>query len=127
MPKKSNLVPLSELQLALMRVLWDNADASAGEVLDALQPTRRLAYTTVATLLSRLEKRGAVAASRQGRQIRYRAALSESEVKRSMVAGLLANLFAGNAAALLSHLARENEIDSGDLDRIRALLNQGRP
>ena len=126
MPKQEPDVLLSELQLALMRVLWDNGEASAGEVAEALRPGRRLAYTTVATLLARLEKRGVLASTRDGRQLRYRALLSEASVRRSMVSGLLANLFAGDAGALLSHLVDEREVGRKDLEQIRALLDKGR-
>ena len=126
MTKPTPEVLLSELQLALMRVLWDSGEASAGEVAEALRPGRRLAYTTVATLLARLEKRGVLASIRDGRQLRYRALLSEAAVRRSMVSGLLASLFGGNAGALLSHLVDEREVGRKDLEQIRELLNKGR-
>jgi predicted transcriptional regulator len=126
MTKPTPEVLLSELQLALMRVLWDSGEASAGEVAEALRPGRRLAYTTVATLLARLEKRGVLASIRDGRQLRYRALLSEAAVRRSMVSGLLASLFGGNAGALLSHLVDEREVGRKDLEQIRELLSKGR-
>eukprot|EP01034_Spumella_vulgaris_P005285 gene5285-6745_t len=73
--EKSNDLALSELQLALMRVLWERGEASTAEVVEALHEAgRALAHTTVATLLTRLEKRGMISASRDGRQLRYRAA-----------------------------------------------------
>ena len=56
MPKPSRDVHLSELQLAVMRVLWTQNEASTAEVAAALAPQRDLAHTTVATLLTRLEK-----------------------------------------------------------------------
>ena len=115
---------LSELQLALLRVLWAQGQASAAEVVQALQPERALAHTTVATLLTRLEKRGVVAADRSGRQISYRPLVSEDEVQRSMVSGLLATLFDGKASALLSHLLAQDEVDADDLVRMRRLLAQ---
>ena len=41
-----------------------------------------------------------------------------------MVSGLLANLFRGDASALLSHLVREDDIGASDLERMRVLLGQ---
>jgi BlaI family transcriptional regulator, penicillinase repressor len=113
---------LSDLQLELMRVLWARGEASTAEVAEVLAASRGLAHTTIATLLTRLEKRGIVAAQRDGRQLVYRALVEEGAVRRSMVAGLLGSLFAGDASALVAHLVREEEIASGDLDRIRRLL-----
>ncbi len=117
---------LSELQLELMRVLWTRGEASTADVAEVLANSRGLAHTTIATLLSRLEKRGVVASRRDGRQLVYRALVAQGEVQRSMVSGLLDNLFGGDARALLAHLVREEEIAPGDLDRVRELLAGGR-
>lgn len=115
-------VALSELQIAVMRELWSRQEASTAEVAQALADQRGLAHTTVATLLTRLEKRGVVAARRDGRQLVYRALVSEAQVRRSMVAGLLGSVFGGDAPALVSHLVRESELGADDLERIKRLL-----
>src|SRR5690242_5713695 len=90
-------VALSDLQTDLMRVLWSRGEASVAEIAQALQPKRGLAHTTVSTLLSRLEKRGAVASRRDGRLLIYRALVDEPQVRRTMVSGLLDSLFGGDA------------------------------
>ena len=116
-------IALSELQLALMRELWQRGEASTAEVVDALHAAGRpLAHTTVATLLTRLEKRGLLSALRDGRQIRYRPEVQEHQVQRAMVSGLLANLFAGQPSKLLSHLVSEGDIADEDLTKMRKLL-----
>ncbi|MEO8274966.1 MAG: BlaI/MecI/CopY family transcriptional regulator [Thermoanaerobaculia bacterium] len=122
MVKKGQKVQLSELQLAIMRVLWERQEATTAEVTAALEAERGLAHTTVATLLTRLEKRGVVAQRRDSRTWIYRTLLSESEVRRSMVAELVASLFSGDSAELLAHLVREDEIHPGDLQRVRERL-----
>lgn len=113
---------LSELQLALMRVLWARGEATTAEVHESLGPERSLAYTTVATLLRRLEARGMVSHRREGRQFVYAAAVSESAVRQSMVCGLLDSLFSGDRAALVSHLLGQDGVSSADLDAIRDAL-----
>ena len=119
-------IALSALQLSLMRALWTAGQATAADVVQALREERGLAHTTVATLLTRLEKRGVVAAEREGRQIVYRPLVSESQVRQSMVSGLLTNLFEGRASDLLSHLIKRDEIAPEDLARIRQLLDAPR-
>jgi predicted transcriptional regulator len=125
MPGAKPDVALSELQIALMRVLWERGEASTAEIAEALAAERGIKHTTVATLLTRLEKRGVVALRRDGRQLIYRALVSEPEVRRSMVAELLSTLFGGDARALVSHLVDESEIAPGDLDRLRKALGRG--
>lgn len=113
---------LSDLQLAIMSILWEREEATVAQVHEAMHATRTLAMTTVATLLSRLEKRGLIAHRSSGRQFIYCPRVSEKEVRRSMVAHLTDRLFQGNAAELVSHLLTSREIDAGDVARVRELL-----
>ncbi|WP_290887490.1 BlaI/MecI/CopY family transcriptional regulator [Arenimonas sp.] len=114
-------IALSELQLDVMRVLW-RGEASVADVAAALAAERGLAHTTVATLLTRLARRGAVAPRRDGRQLYYRALVSESQVRRTMVGDLIQSLFQGDPKALLAHLVSEREVAPGDLAKVQALL-----
>ncbi len=113
---------LSALQMTLMRVLWQRSEATAAEIHEAVLAERDLAPTTVATVLSRLAKKGVVTYRQEGRQYVYRPLVSEHDVRQSMVGDLVEQLFDGDAAALVSHLLHESEMAPGDLDRLRALL-----
>lgn len=114
-------IALSDLQLDVMRVLW-RGEASVSDVAAALAVERGLAHTTVATLLTRLAKRGAVAQRRDGRVLYYSALVTEPQVRRTMVGDLIQGLFRGDPGALLAHLVAEKEVAPGDLERVRALL-----
>lgn len=113
---------LSELQLAVMRVLWQRKKAAVAEVQEALKGERDLALTTVATVLTRLEKAGLVTHRASGRHYLYRPLVTEEEVRRSMVSVLAERLFEGDVAALVSHLVNAREIKPGDLARVRQLI-----
>jgi predicted transcriptional regulator len=113
---------LTDLQLAIMRILWDHAEATVVKVQHGLRPERDLAQTTIATLLSRLEKRGVVEHRLDGRQFVYRPLVTEQEVRRSMVSELTALLFDGSSAALMTHLLRSREMNPGDLDRVKRMI-----
>jgi BlaI family penicillinase repressor len=113
---------LSGLQAAVMQVLWDHGEATAATVRTALLGERSFALTTVATVLSRLEKQGFATHRADRRQYVYRALINQHEVQRSMVGTLVERLFQGDPAALVSHLVHENEIDLEDLERLKALI-----
>jgi len=115
-------IALRELQIAVMRVLWRQGEASVADIATILGTERGLKYTTVATLLTRLEKRGVVAQRRDGRVLIYHALASEPQVRRSMVAELIGSLFGGDPRALVAHLVDESEIAPGDLERVRKRL-----
>ena len=110
---------LGNLQLAIMRVLWGRGEASVAEVHETLEPERGLAPTTIATMLVKLEKKGVVGHRTEGRRFIYRPRVSESLVRRSMVAELTSQLFRGDPTALVSHLLSEHEIDPQELDELR--------
>jgi BlaI family transcriptional regulator, penicillinase repressor len=113
---------LTDLQLAIMRILWDRAEATVLDVQTRLRPERDLAQTTIATLLSRLEKRGVIEHRLDGRQFVYRPLITEQAVRRSMVSELTELLFDGSSAALMSHLLRSRDMNPGDLDRVKRMI-----
>ena len=114
-------IGLSDLQLAVLRVLWKRKEATSAEVHAALSD-RGLAITTISTILSRLESRGVVAHRSEGRLFIYRAAISEPEVRRSMLGTLLAGVFAGDPTELVNQLLSTREVSPGDVDRMKALI-----
>jgi predicted transcriptional regulator len=113
---------LGELQLAIMRELWTRGEATVADVHVALQATRGLAPTTIATMLKKLEQKGVVAHRCEGRRFIYRATMSEDAITRSMVADLTARLFGGDVRALVSHLISEHEIDADELSDLKSLI-----
>lgn len=110
---------LGDLQAAIMRVLWQEGEATAADVHRVLLPERGLAPTTIATMLRKMEEKGVVRHRTAGRQFVYRPAVTEDAVRRSMVSELVERLFAGDPAALASHLVSEHEVDPAELESLR--------
>ena len=115
---------LTELQLAILRVLWDRSEATVQDIWEALHAERGLAQTTVATMLSRLERRGVVTRRAQSRQYHYRAAVTEREVQHSMVGELTERLFDGDVTALVQHLLTGEDVSPGDIAKIRDMIER---
>ena len=116
-------IELTELQIAILRLLWARGEASVADLWEALHRERGLAQTTVATLLTRLERRGVVARRAEQRQYLYRALVTEPAVQRSMVGELTERLFEGDVTALVNHLLSSQEIAPGDLARLRTMID----
>lgn len=115
-------VHLTDLQLAIVRLLWTRGECTVVEVQEGLMPDRSLAQTTVATLLTRLEKRGVVSHRTVGRQFVYRAEVTESVVRKSMVGELTNSLFQGRPSALINHLIAERELGADELVEVKRLI-----
>ena len=113
---------LGDLQLAIMRVLWGHGEATVSDVHETLEPERGLALTTIATMLTKMEKKGVVDHRAEGRRFIYRPLVSEGQVRRSMVSDLTSQLFRGDITALVNHLLSEHDIDSGELAQLREMI-----
>ena len=113
---------LTALQLDVLGVLWEHGEATVTDVTAALRDARGLAPTTVATILTRLEKRGVVKRRRVERQFRYAATIAREAARRAQVDELAKSLFDGDLGGLVHHLVARGDIAPADLDRMRALL-----
>ncbi len=121
-PADNKYRDLTDLQVDLLEVLWNREEATVAEVQEALLGDRGLATSTVATLLSRLEKRGVVTHRADGRQYVYRAQVSREQVRDSMVFALTCRMFSGDVAELVNHLLPDAETSPGDLARVKRLI-----
>ena len=105
-----------------MAVLWQRSEATVLEIQHALRPTRPLASTTIATLLSRLEKRRIVTYRTEGRQYVYRAVLQEKDAREHALGEVTRGLFAGDVPTMVSQLLSSHELRPGDLARVKELI-----
>jgi len=109
-----------------MKVLWQHDKLSVSEAHRLLSEKKTMALTTVATLLKRMHEKNILSVEKSGRQFFYSAAVSESEVKTSMLSGILDSLFDGSPTELVHHLVAQDEVNQGDLDKIKQLLAEGK-
>ena len=117
---------LTALQLAVMQVLWSRDEASVTDVQRAMTG-RRLALTTVATMLVRLEQRGLVGHRAEGRQYIYRSRVSPAEVRETVTRELLRNLFDGDVAAFVSQLLDARELTREEVADLQRLVRNKLP
>ncbi len=114
---------LGDLQLRIMRVLWTRGPASVGEVQADLDGDP-LAYTTVATMLRKMEDRGLLRHREQGRKFIYEAAVTDDDVTRSMADDLVDRLFQGSLADTVTHLLETRDVSRQELARLEQLIQR---
>lgn len=117
---------LGELQLRILEVLWEHPDSGVGAVHAALKPERDLAYTTVATMLRKMEARGLVTHREEGRSFLYRAAVAADDVNRSAGEHFVERLFEGSLADAVSHLLTTREVSREELDQLEKLIREAK-
>lgn len=117
---------LGELQLSILEILWKSPDSGVGAIHEALKPERDLAYTTVATMLRKMEARGLVSHREDGRSFLYRAAVESDDVNRSAGEHFVERLFEGNLADAVSHLLTSREVSRDELDQLEQLIRDAK-
>ena len=117
-------VRLSDQQFQVVQAVTRRGEASVKDVQNELDHLK-LAHTTVATVMSRLEKKGVLVSTIEGRERMYRCLVDEQLIRQSMVNSLISTLFKGDSKALMAHLVHEGEIDSNELDELKAMIQQG--
>ena len=120
--KRRNAHRIGDLQLRIMQVLWTSKEATVLQVLQALPKGSVLAYTTIATMLRKMEARGLVAHRAEGRTFIYRAKVRSEEVSRSMADHLVDRLFEGSLTKAVSHLLRTREVSRDELAKLEQMI-----
>lgn len=112
MHRESNL---SRFELEIMEILWKLGEASVREVQEAIQERRRPAYTTVQTILSRLEEKKAVRRTRKiGNALLFEPLIAREPAYRRIIDDFL-GLFGGSAQPLLARLLETGQLTLEDL------------
>lgn len=117
---------LGDLQLRILQILWDRREASVSEVHEVLKPERELAYTTIATMLRKMESRALVAHREEGRSFLYRACVAAEDVHRSVGSHLVERLFEGSLADAVSHLLTSREVSRAELEQLEKLIKEAK-
>lgn len=119
------LATISETELAVLKVLWDLEAGTVREVQTALQPQgRKWAYTTVQTLLNRLQAKGYAASEKGGPAHVYRAAVSREQLLQRRLSDLADEFCEGTASPLLLALVEGAHFTTDEIERFRRLLDQ---
>ena len=116
---------LHHLELEVMKVVWKLTCATVNDVLDNID--RKLAYTTVATTMKSLEKKGYLSHQVDGRTFVYQPLVKETEITHSMLTDILERLFDNSAEKLVNTLLEVRQTNSEELDRLEKLINDYQP
>ena len=123
---RGSLDRLGTLQQAVMEVLWKMGEATVAQVRDRLKGKKPLAYTTVLTVMQKLEKAGWVGHREEGRTYVYRPSRSRDEAGTQTVRQFIDRVFAGDPVQMFQHLLDDEELTAGELAALRKLIDQRR-
>ena len=115
-------ISLAEREAQLMDLLWDHGPSTVNEVQSLLSDD--LAYTTVLTMLRKLEAKGYVGHEEEGRAHRYHALIDRTAAQEGALKALVSKLFKGSSDALLMHLVSREKLNAKQVQRIEEQLRK---
>ncbi len=118
---------LSNFELEVMRLIWRDKEVIVPDLHRELAAERDISYSTVKTIVDRLEEKGAIRRLRTyGRTILYGPAIAEKALAKPLVNDLLRRLFGGSARPLISHLLKDENLSLDDLAYLESIIARKR-
>ena len=117
---------LTAQELEIMKVVWRSGASTVRDVYETLLEHRKIAYTTVMTMMNILEQKGYLKKSSEDRAYVYQATRPQKQVIRGMVREFVNRVFNGSAEPLLLHLVEDRKLSEKDIDEIRAMIQKER-
>lgn len=117
-------IRLTKFELEIMHALWDIGSGSVREIQERLPEKRRPAYTTVQTIVRRLEEKNAVRRVKKiGNAFIFEPIVTRKSAHHRLITELL-EAFGGSARPLMAHLAETGKLSLEDLKELEALVSQ---
>lgn len=118
---------LSDFELDLMAHFWRDGALSAPELYERVGEARNVTYSTVKTIIDRLEDKGAlVRVASRGRTIFYEAAVTQERIRKPLVKSFLHRLFGNDLRPLFAQLIRDEHLSDEELDYLQQLVAETR-
>jgi predicted transcriptional regulator len=118
---------ISAAEGVVMEALWRREPMAAEDVTAAVAAGQGWTEATVKTLINRLLKKGAIAATRDGRRYLYRPVLSRADYVAAESQGFLDRLFDGSLAPLVSHLSQNRKLSADDIAELKRIIGEIEP
>ncbi|NLE36862.1 MAG: BlaI/MecI/CopY family transcriptional regulator [Pirellulaceae bacterium] len=122
------LASLGEVEIQILRLVWQNQPCSERQISDLVQQERDVARTTVLKTLQRLEVKGMLARVPDQTPIRFRAVLDEKRVLPSLIDRFVQGVLGGSPGPLVAYLANSERLSEKDIKALQAIAHKiGRP
>jgi BlaI family penicillinase repressor len=116
-------IRLSEFELDVMTHFWRDQELSAPELHERIGGERGVAYSTVKTIVDRLEEKGAIErVANRGRTIVYAPIVKRERVRKPLVKAFLRRLFGDDLRPLFAQLLQDEKLSGDDLEYLRKLV-----
>ncbi len=123
MAKRGSCHP-TPLELEILKVLWRQGPSTVRQVRERLGGRRKLAHTTVMTMMGIMTEKGYLDRCKKGRSYLYTAVAAENQTLSTMLGDVVQRAFDGSTMAAMVHLLQMEQVDEAELAELRKLIRQ---
>ena len=123
---RKSIDELGELQKAVMESLWELGEATVGQVRERLRREPEPAYTTILSVMQKLEKAGWLTHRSEGRSYVYLPTRSRDQAGTSTLRTFIDRVFRGDPLLLFQHLLEDEELSPQDLSALKQMIDKKR-
>jgi len=115
----------TELELAILKVLWQKSPQTVQDVRDELSTSgRELAHSSVITMMNIMVRKQYLKREKAGRAFEFTPLIEQQNVGRSMLGDIVDRVFDGSASAVMLELFETSDVDSEELAAIRKVISR---
>jgi predicted transcriptional regulator len=115
---------LTEQELEIMKVVWEFGTATVRDVYETMLTRRKIAYTTVMTMMKIMEDKKYLKRQLEGRAYVYEGTRPKKQMIREMVSEFINRVFNGSAEPLVAHLVEERRLSDKELKKITKIIRE---
>jgi len=115
---------LGDVELELLTIVWNLKEASVNDVLFELQKKKKVAYTTVMTMLQNLAKKEVLAFRKEGRSYIYSAKIAPDQIKQSLLSKLMGSVFSGSKVEMVQFMMEHEPLSQDEKEEIKRMVDK---
>ena len=120
--RRKTLTPLGETEMEVLQHVWHLGNATVAEVQERILKTRKIAYTTIMTVMKKLSDKGYLSYEKDGATYVYSPARTQEEVQQTLITNLVDKAFQGSSVALIQTLVKREALSDQERDHILKLI-----
>ncbi|WP_020404139.1 BlaI/MecI/CopY family transcriptional regulator [Gracilimonas tropica] len=120
---RKSLTPLGESEMEILHHVWELGEATVAQVKERILKERKVAYTTVMTIMKNLNDKGYLKYRKDGNTYVYSARKDPQEVQSSLVSGMIDKVFKGSTSALVQTLVKGENISEKELKELKDMID----
>ncbi len=123
MARRTSKYP-TELELEILKILWRDGEATVRQVKKQLSNFRKLAYTSVMTMMTIMTEKRYLKRRRKANYYMYKPLITEKTITSGMLGDIVDRVFDGSAMAAMVNLLETGDIDESELAELRKLIRR---